>query len=89
MKTQIGSACFALALAGCIGYATVDGYDAEYVEGPPPDIAYYPRYQFHDGYVYAVHGRYYHQHQGRWTVYRHAPPEIREQERGRAEHQRR
>ena len=29
-------ACFAL---GCAGYATVDGYAAEYVDPPPPAVA--------------------------------------------------
>ena len=78
---------------GCTG-TLVDGYDAAYVEGPPPDVEYYPRYAFHDGYVYDVNGRYYHEHHGRWAVYRRAPAEIRHarpsvrDERGRAEHQR-
>lgn len=62
--------------AGCAGYATVDGYDATYVAAAPPGIYAYPRYPFHDGYVYNVHGRYYHQHNGRWVAYRHAPPGI-------------
>jgi hypothetical protein len=29
-----------------------------------------------DGFVYEVHGRYYHRHGDRWVVYRHAPPSV-------------
>ena len=58
-------ACLAL---GCAGYATVDGYDAEYVDPPPPAIVETPTYRVHDGYVYVVGGRYYHQHAGRWAA---------------------
>ena len=72
---------------GCAAhYATVDGYDAAYVEYAPPYIEAYPRYRFHDGYVYDVHGRYYHEHGRRWVEYREMPHELRE---GRANRQRR
>jgi hypothetical protein len=67
---------------GCVAhYATVDGYDAEYVGAPPANIEVYPRYQMADGYVYEVNGRYYHRHGDRWVVYRHAPPEVLRQHR--------
>ena len=78
----------------CSGYTEIDGYQARYVQQPPPGVEYFPRYPFHDGYVYDVQGRYYHDHNGRWAVYRTAPGEIRNQhpgvrdERGRTEHQR-
>lgn len=74
---------------GCTAYADVDGYPAAYVDSPPIGIETYPRYAFHDGYVYDVRGRYYHQHNGHWAVYREAPREItHEHPEGRAEHQR-
>ena len=44
-------ACFAL---GCAGYATVDGYDAEYVDPPPPAVVEAPAYRVNDGYIYVV-----------------------------------
>ena len=81
----------AVALAGCGGFITVDGYEAAYVDAPPPGIEAYPRYEFRDGYLYDVNGRYYHQHGGRWANYRSAPPEVapgRAQGRGMAEMQR-
>jgi hypothetical protein len=62
--------------AACVGYATVDGWDAAYVSAPPPGIYGYPRYPFHDGYVYDVGGHYYHQHNGRWVAYRSRPPGV-------------
>lgn len=66
-------ACMGL---GCAGYATVDGYDAAYVEAPPPAVVAYPTYQVPDGYVYESNGRYYHQHGGRWVTYRTLPREA-------------
>ena len=82
-----------LALPSCAGgYMEVDGGEAAYVEAPPVGIEMYPRYAYADGYVYDVNGRFYHRHDGRWVVYRHAPAGLdrghREYERGRAEHQR-
>ena len=66
-----------LGLTGaCAGTATIDGYDGEYVEAAPPGIEVYPRYPFRDGYVYDVHGRWYHQHGGRWVVYARSPREV-------------
>ena len=78
----------AAALVGCGGYLTVDGYDAAYVDVPPPGIEVYPRYAVGDGYVYDVDGAYYHQHGQRWVRYRNAPREVvrGRQERGRAAH---
>ena len=80
----------AIVLAGCGGYLTVDGYDAAYVDVPPPGIEVYPRYAVGDGYVYDVNGAYYHQHGERWVRYRSAPREVvRGREvRGPAERQR-
>ena len=62
------------ALVGCgAGYFAVDGYDAQYVDAPI-GIEAYPAYEFNDGVVYDVHGRWYHNHGGRWVSYRRAPP---------------
>jgi hypothetical protein len=47
-----------------------------YVEAAPPGIEAYPRYPFRDGYIYDVHGRWYHQRGGRWVAYAHRPREI-------------
>ena len=66
-------ACFA---AGCAGYATVDGYDAQYVDPPPPAVVEAPAYRVNDGYIYESNGRYYHQHAGRWVTYRRLPREA-------------
>jgi hypothetical protein len=66
-------ACFAL---GCAGYATVDGYDAQYVDPPPPAVVEAPAYRVNDGYIYVSNGRYYHQHAGRWVTYRRLPHEA-------------
>ena len=75
---------------GCAGYATVDGYDATYVDAPPPAVVSYPAYRVSDGYVYEGDGRYYHQHGGRWVTYRHLPREaVRVRAEGRANLQRR
>jgi hypothetical protein len=60
--------------AGCAGYATVDGYDATYVDAPPPEVVAAPTYRVDDGYIYVANGRYYHQHAGRWVAYRRLPP---------------
>jgi hypothetical protein len=69
-----------LPLGGVVGCAAhfeeVDGYDATYVESPPPNIEVYPRYEVADGYAYEVNGRYYHRHGDRWVVYRSAPREV-------------
>ncbi len=64
-------ACLAV---GCAGYATVDGYDATYVDPPPPELVVTPAYRVDDGYIYVANGRYYHQHAGRWVTYRRLPP---------------
>ncbi|HTB75898.1 MAG TPA: hypothetical protein VK762_21765 [Polyangiaceae bacterium] len=66
-------ASFAL---GCAGYATVDGYDAEYVDPPPPAVVETPSYRVSDGYIYEANGHYYHQHAGRWVTYRRLPHEA-------------
>lgn len=66
-------ACFAV---GCAGYATVDGYDATYVDPPPPVVVESPTYRVNDGFVYESNGRYYHQHAGRWVTYRSLPHEA-------------
>jgi hypothetical protein len=64
----------ALALAGCgAGYVGVDGYDAAYVDAPV-GVEAYPAYEFNDGVVYDVNGRWYHNHGGRWVSYRRPPP---------------
>ena len=77
------------AVAGCAGYATVDGYDATYVDPPPPAVVATPTYRVNDGYVYEGGGRYYHMHAGRWVAYRHLPREaVRVNVEGRALRQR-
>jgi hypothetical protein len=64
----------ALALVGCGGgFVAVDGYDAAYVDAPV-GIEAYPAYEFNDGVVYDVNGRWYHNHGGRWVSYRSPPP---------------
>jgi hypothetical protein len=63
------------------GYESVDGYDAVYISGAPVGIEAYPRYRFRGGYVYDVHGRYYHQHGARWVRYRTLPREAVRDER--------
>lgn len=73
---------------GCAGYATVDGYDATYVDPPPPAVVVAPSYRVRDGYVYEAQGRYYHMHSGRWVTYRRLPHEAVRVE-GRANFQRR
>ena len=73
LVAQVLPACLGL---GCAGYATVDGYDAAYVEPPPPAVVVEPTYRFRDGYLYEANGRYYHQHYGRWVTYRHLPHEA-------------
>jgi hypothetical protein len=62
--------------SACAGSASIDGYDGMYVEAAPPGIEAYPRYPFRDGYIYDVHGRWYHQRGGRWVAYAHRPREI-------------
>ena len=75
---------------GCAGYATVDGYDATYVDPPPPAVVAAPTYRVRDGYVYEGQGRYYHMHGGRWVTYRTLPREaFRVNVEGRANLQRR
>lgn len=79
-----------LLAAGCAGYATVDGYDATYVEPPPPEVVVYPTYRVADGYVYEGRGHYYHMHGGRWVTYRRLPREaVRVRVEGRAKVERR
>jgi hypothetical protein len=74
---------------GCAGYATVDGYDATYVDAPPAAVVAEPTYRVNDGYVYEANGHYYHQHAGRWVAYRSLPHEaVRVHAEGRALRQR-
>jgi hypothetical protein len=62
-------------LVGCGGgFVAVDGYDGTYVDAPPVGIEAYPAYEFNDGVVYDVNGRFYHNHGGRWVSYRSPPP---------------
>ena len=62
-------------LVGCGGgFVAVDGYDGTYVDAPPVGIEGYPSYEFNDGVIYDVNGRYYHNHGGRWVSYRSPPP---------------
>lgn len=89
------AACGAVALTtACATYGYPSGYDYTSVDGSygayvenlpsgnlPLGIEYYPRYRVQDGYVYAANGRYYYRddRDGRWVVYRSAPPAIRDQ----------
>jgi hypothetical protein len=81
-------ALFGISASACAGYATVDGYDATYVDPPPPAVVAAPSYRMRDGYIYEAQGRYYHRHGGRWVTYRTLPREAVRVE-GRANFQRR
>jgi hypothetical protein len=92
--SRLGSSLAAVLLpatlvVGCAGYATVDGYDATYVDPPPPAVVAYPTYRVRDGYVYEGNNRYYHMHAGHWVAYRRLPHEaVRVNVEGRAQRQR-
>jgi hypothetical protein len=76
-RIALGMAALALPAGlavGCAGYAQVDGYDADYVDAPPPEVVAAPTYRVNDGYIYVANGRYYHQHSGRWVTYHRLPP---------------
>jgi len=59
---------------------TVDGTDAHAHVLPPVGYECYPHYFVRDGYVYDVHGHYYKEHNGDWTLLRGAPSLVRYQE---------
>jgi hypothetical protein len=68
--------CAARVTSGTV--ATVDGYDAVYIDDwqVPASIEGYPRYAYYDGYAYYVGGRWYHRHGNHWVYYRQAPREL-------------
>src|ERR1700722_8355596 len=56
-RIALGMAALALPAglaAGCAGYAQVDGYDADYVDAPPPEVVAAPTYRVNDGYIYVA-----------------------------------
>jgi hypothetical protein len=58
----------------------VDGTDTKEHALPPVGYECYPHYFVGDGYVYNVHGHYYKEHNGDWTILRRAPSLVRYQE---------
>ncbi len=79
----------ALVAVGCgAEYTTADGYEASYVEAPPPALVASPTYRFGGGYIYEGNGHYYHPYNGRWVAYRHLPHDATRIE-GRAVYQHR
>ncbi|APR82227.1 Hypothetical protein A7982_07576 [Minicystis rosea] len=65
-----------LGAAGCAGWISVDGYEAEYASAPA-EIERYPRYSYRGTYVYEVQGRYYRRYGNRWVAYRSRPADLR------------
>ncbi len=61
------------------GNVTVAQYDPPGHVLPPVGYECYPRYFAGDGYVYDVHGHYYKEHNGEWSVLRSAPSLVRDQ----------
>jgi hypothetical protein len=57
----------------------VDGTDNEGRVLPPVGYPCYPHYFVGDGYVYDVHGHYYKEHDGDWSVLRSAPSAVKNQ----------
>ena len=58
----------------------VDGTDTKEHALPPVGYECYPHYFVGDGYVYNVHGHYYKEHNGNWSILRGAPSLVRYQE---------
>jgi len=64
------------------GYGNVN-VGSTYDQGhalPPVGYECYPHYFARDGYVYDVHGHYYKEHDGNWSILRGAPSLVRYQE---------
>jgi|HubBroStandDraft_5_1064220.scaffolds.fasta_scaffold1069977_1 hypothetical protein len=64
------------------GYGNVN-VGSTYGQGhalPPVGYECYPHYFARDGYVYDVHGHYYKEHDGNWSILRGAPSLVRYQE---------
>jgi hypothetical protein len=59
--------------------ATVDGTDNQGPVLPPVGYDCYPHYFVGDGYVYDVHGQYYKEQKGDWSLLRSAPSLVRYQ----------
>jgi hypothetical protein len=59
------------------GNVTVDGTDTSGRKLPPVGYECYPHYRVKGGYVYDVHGYYYKNHDGSWSILRSAPSEVR------------
>ncbi len=62
------------------GNVNVDGTDTQAHVLPPIGYNCYPHYFGRDGYVYDVHGHYYKEHNGDWSILRGAPSFVRYQE---------
>ncbi len=68
-------------LSGCVAHTRgeiVYGYEAEYVEAPPPRIEYYPRAVYRGQPAYWVDGRWYYRDRSRWLTFRDEPAELRD-----------
>lgn len=61
------------------GNVTVDGTDSQAHVLPPVGYECYPHYFVSDGSVYDVHGHYYKEHDGHWSILRSAPSVVRYQ----------
>jgi hypothetical protein len=59
------------------GNVTVDGTDTSGRTLPPVGYECYPHYRVKGGYVYDVHGYYYKNQDGSWSILRSAPSEVR------------
>ena len=57
----------------------VGGTETEGHVLPPVGYQCYPHYLVRDGYVYDVHGHYYKEHNGDWSLLRGAPSLVRYQ----------
>ena len=80
MKSAIALflAPFALCLAACAGWFTLDGGEVSYTE-VPAGYESHPHFTRHGVAVYEVDGRYYQQHGNRWVVYRSRPGDLQEE----------
>src|SRR5687768_13475204 len=83
LRAWSGGLCLALVtgLSGCVAHTRgelVYGYEAEYVEAPPPRVEYYPSAVYREQPAYWVEGRWYYRDRSRWVAFREEPPELRD-----------
>jgi hypothetical protein len=62
------------------GHVNVEGTDTQAHVLPPVGYECYPHYFGRDGYVYDVHGHYYREHDGDWSILQGTPSVVRYQE---------